>query len=87
MTDGNFGLIHSKYLKTPGNPYFRWISKKGGWEKGLQMFGNFLFNACYFFQFVFAMSLEAADFMSFTSTLSGARVSERDSIESSSDSD
>lgn len=29
VTDGNFGFITSKYLKTPTNPYYGWISKKG----------------------------------------------------------
>ncbi|GMH54093.1 hypothetical protein TL16_g01606 [Triparma laevis f. inornata] len=57
ITDGNFGFILSMYLKSPFDPYFGWISKIGGWEKKRQMFGMFLFNACYFSQFVFAMSL------------------------------
>ncbi|GMH70822.1 hypothetical protein TrLO_g10965 [Triparma laevis f. longispina] len=57
MTDGNFGFILSKYLQVPNDPYYRWISKIGGWEKKRQMFGMFLINACYFSQFVFAMSL------------------------------
>ncbi|GMH71940.1 hypothetical protein TL16_g05789 [Triparma laevis f. inornata] len=55
MTDGNFGIILSKYLESPANPYYGWISKVGGLEKRRQMFGMFLFNACYFSQFVFAM--------------------------------
>ncbi|GMH92585.1 hypothetical protein TL16_g12389 [Triparma laevis f. inornata] len=57
MTDGNPGFITSKYLKTPTNPYYGWISKKGMMGKKRQMFGMFLFNACYFSQFDFAMSL------------------------------
>ncbi|GMI04368.1 hypothetical protein TrLO_g9667 [Triparma laevis f. longispina] len=44
------------------DPYYGWISKIGGWEKRRQMFGMFLFNACYFSQFVFAMSLFAIAF-------------------------
>ncbi|GMI14938.1 hypothetical protein TrLO_g10403 [Triparma laevis f. longispina] len=58
MTDGNFGFIASKNLSSPGDPYYGWISKS---EKGVaklrQMFGMLLFNACYFAQSVFAMSL------------------------------
>jgi hypothetical protein len=57
MMDGNFGFILSKWLASPGDPYFGWISKNGGWEKRRQMFGMMLFNMCYFAQFVFAMSL------------------------------
>ena len=37
MTDGNFGLIFSKGLHNPGDPYFGWISKIGGGEKKMQM--------------------------------------------------
>ena len=37
MTDGNFGFILSHYLASPGDPYYGWISKNGGWEKRLQM--------------------------------------------------
>ena len=59
VTDGNFGFILSKYLQSPGDPNYGWISKNGGWEKRRQMFGMCLFNACYFSQFVFAMSLVA----------------------------
>ncbi|GMH54069.1 hypothetical protein TL16_g01600 [Triparma laevis f. inornata] len=62
MTDGNFGSMLSKYLDNPGDPCYGWISKIGGWEKRRQMFGIFLFNACYFAQFVFAMSLFARAF-------------------------
>jgi len=62
MTDGNFGFILSKHLKSPGDPTYGWISKIGGWEKRRQIFGMFLFNACYFSQFVFAMSLVAQAF-------------------------
>ncbi|GMI05280.1 hypothetical protein TrVE_jg3836 [Triparma verrucosa] len=62
MTDGNFGLTLSKYLAIPGDPIYGWISKNGGWEKRRQMFGMFLFNACYFSQFVFSMSLVAQAF-------------------------
>ncbi|GMI15623.1 hypothetical protein TrLO_g15176 [Triparma laevis f. longispina] len=57
MTDGNFGFIFSKSLQNPGDPYFGWISKIGGGEKKMQIFGMFLFNTCYFSQFVLAMSL------------------------------
>ncbi|GMH56646.1 hypothetical protein TrLO_g14360 [Triparma laevis f. longispina] len=57
MTDANFGFILSKYYITPGDAYYWWIPKKGGLRKKLQMFGMSLFNACYFSQFVFAMSL------------------------------
>ncbi|GMH71529.1 hypothetical protein TrLO_g9083 [Triparma laevis f. longispina] len=57
MTDGNFGFILSKYLASPGDPFYGWISKVGGWEKRRQIMGMFLFIACYFSQFVFAMSL------------------------------
>ena len=59
MTDGNFGHILNEHLESPGDPYFGWISKIEGWEKRRQMFGMFLSNACYFAQFVFAMSLAA----------------------------
>ncbi|GMH76012.1 hypothetical protein TL16_g06942 [Triparma laevis f. inornata] len=62
MTDGNFGFNLSKFLASAGDPYYGWISKIGGWEKRRQMFGMFLFNACYFAQFVFAMSLFAEAF-------------------------
>lgn len=37
MTDGNFGFILSKYLNTPSDPYYGWISKTGGLEKKKQM--------------------------------------------------
>lgn len=47
MTHGNFGFITSKYLEHPRDPYYGWVSKVGGWEKRRQMFGMFLFNACY----------------------------------------
>lgn len=57
LTDGNFGFILSKYSEVPGDPFCGWISKIGGWEKRRQMFGMFLFNACYLSQFVFAISL------------------------------
>ncbi|GMI02539.1 hypothetical protein TrLO_g8526 [Triparma laevis f. longispina] len=59
MTDGNFGLMLSMHIENPGEPYYAWISKKL-WEKRRQMFGTFLFNACYFSQFVFVTSLFAA---------------------------
>ncbi|GMH61260.1 hypothetical protein TL16_g03216 [Triparma laevis f. inornata] len=59
MTDGNFGFIFSKYSEVLGDPFYGWISKIGGWEKRRQMFGTFLFNACYLSQFVFAISLFA----------------------------
>ncbi|GMH54141.1 hypothetical protein TrLO_g12810 [Triparma laevis f. longispina] len=62
MTDGNFGFVLSQYLKTPSDLYYGWISKNGGWEKKRQIFGMFLFNACYFSHFVFAMSLFAQAF-------------------------
>ncbi|GMH65857.1 hypothetical protein TL16_g11548 [Triparma laevis f. inornata] len=62
ITDGNFGQILSMHLKNPGDPYFGWISKNGGLEKKRQMIGMFMFNACYFAQFVFAMSLTALAF-------------------------
>ncbi|GMH75404.1 hypothetical protein TL16_g06753 [Triparma laevis f. inornata] len=62
ITDGNFGFILGKYLQSPGDPYFGWISMIGGWEKTWQMLSMFLFNACYFSQFVFAMSLFAQAF-------------------------
>ncbi|GMH88430.1 hypothetical protein TL16_g11155 [Triparma laevis f. inornata] len=64
MTDGNFGMNLSKYLASPGDPYYGWISKKGGWELARQLFGMFVFNACYFAQFVFAMSLFSLAFKS-----------------------
>ena len=57
MTNGNFGFILSKYLASPGDPFYGWISKVGGWEKRRQIMSMFLFIACYFSQFVFAMSL------------------------------
>ena len=62
VIDGNFGFILIKYLANPGDPFYRWISKIRSWEKRRQMFGMFLFNACYFSQFVFAMSLAAQAF-------------------------
>ncbi|GMH52804.1 hypothetical protein TrLO_g8703 [Triparma laevis f. longispina] len=52
MMEGNFGFILSKYLASPSDPYYGWISKAGGLEKKRQMFGMFLFNVCYFSQFV-----------------------------------
>ena len=67
VTDGNFGLNVSKYLASPGDPSYGWISKIGGLEKRLQIFGMFLFNACYFSQFVFSMSLVARAFGSMSS--------------------
>ncbi|GMH81187.1 hypothetical protein TL16_g08851 [Triparma laevis f. inornata] len=57
MTDGNFGFISSKALALPGDPYYGWIRKFGAGKKKQQMFGMFLFNACYFSQFVFSTSL------------------------------
>lgn len=57
MTDANFGYILSKNLVTPGDPYYGSIAKNGGWEMRRQMLGMYLFNAYYFSQFVFAMSL------------------------------
>ncbi|GMI02647.1 hypothetical protein TrLO_g11485 [Triparma laevis f. longispina] len=35
--DGNFEIILSKYSQRPGDPYFRWISRAGGWEKRRQI--------------------------------------------------
>ncbi|GMH58934.1 hypothetical protein TL16_g02721 [Triparma laevis f. inornata] len=49
-------------MAMPGDPYFGWVSKIGGWEKRRQMFGMFLFVAYYFSHFVFAMSLFAQAF-------------------------
>lgn len=40
MTDDNFGFILSKYLQVPNDPYYRWVSKIGGWEKKRQMWGT-----------------------------------------------
>ncbi|GMH79514.1 hypothetical protein TL16_g08173 [Triparma laevis f. inornata] len=62
ITDANFGFILSKYLESPGDPYYGWISKIGGFEKRRQMLSMLLFNACYFSQFVFSMSLFAKAF-------------------------
>lgn len=62
MTDANFGFILSKYLVSPGDPYYGWISKIGGLDKKRQMFGIFMFTCYYFAQFVFAMSLLAQAF-------------------------
>ncbi|GMH53840.1 hypothetical protein TrLO_g14765 [Triparma laevis f. longispina] len=64
MTDGNFGMILNKHLGSPGDPYYKWISKVGDRPKHRQMLGMFLFNACYFAQFVFTMSLFAKAFNS-----------------------
>ncbi|GMH83786.1 hypothetical protein TrST_g4915 [Triparma strigata] len=66
ITDANFGFIQSKYIEDPGDPYFGWIPQKGGLTKKYQMLGMFLFNACYFSQFVFACSLFTRAFASST---------------------
>ncbi|GMH64394.1 hypothetical protein TL16_g03953 [Triparma laevis f. inornata] len=66
MMDGNFEFVLSRYLDSPGNPYWGWINKQGAWKKQRQRFGMFLFNTFYFLQFVFSMSLFTLSFSSNT---------------------
>ncbi|GMH84660.1 hypothetical protein TL16_g09988 [Triparma laevis f. inornata] len=57
MTDGNFGFIQSKHMKSPWDPFYNWVPRHPGFGKMSCKFGMFLFILCYFSQFIWSMSL------------------------------